>query len=98
MSIRRNPLGLVLVVLHAMGIIVGIYAIMTLWGWVPGFKSLFGDNLIDCEKFTKQILFVFVPIGIALFCNQIVLDDNVVCKALTGIKLRIKLLLLTNFE
>ena len=85
MTIRRNPLGLVWVILHALGIIVGAYAIMTLWGMVPSFKYLFGDDLIYCEKFTKLILFVFVPIGIALFCNQIVLDDNIVCKALTGI-------------
>ena len=40
MSIRRNPLSLVLVVIHALAVIVGIYAILTLWDWVPGFKSL----------------------------------------------------------
>ena len=87
MSIRRNPLSLIFVVLHAMAIIVGVYAITTLWDWAPGFKSLFGEDLMYCEKFTKLILFVFVPVGIALFCNQIVLDDNIVCKAITGVGL-----------
>ena len=87
MSMRRNPLSLILVVIHALGVMVGIYAIMTLWDWVPGFKSLFGDELSSCEEYTKLILFVFVPIGIAMFCNQIVLDDSMVCKVITGIGL-----------
>lgn len=87
MSIRRNPLSLVLVVVHALAVIVGIYAILTLWDWVPGFKSLFGDELIPCEKFPKLIMFVFVPIGIALFCSQIVFDDSAPFKVLTGIGL-----------
>ena len=83
MSIRRNPLCLVLVVIHALAVIVGIYAILTLWDWVPGFKSLFGEDLIPCEKFPKLILFVFVPIGIALFCSQIVFNDSMFFKVLT---------------
>ena len=87
MSIRRNPLCLVLVVIHALAVIVGIYAILTLWDWVPGFKSLFGEDLIPCEKFPKLILFVFVPIGIALFCSQIVFDDSMFFKVLTGLGL-----------
>ena len=83
MSIRRNPLCLVLVVIHALAVIVGIYAILTLWDWVPGFKSLFGEDLIPCEKFPKLILFVFVPIGLALFCSQIVFNDSMFFKVLT---------------
>ena len=87
MSLRKNPLSLIWVVLHALAVIVGIYAILTLWDWVPGFKSLFGEELIPCEKFPKLILFVFVPIGIALFCSQIVFNDGVVFKVLTGVGL-----------
>ena len=91
MSMRRSPLSLILVVIHALGIIVGIYAIMTLWDWVPRFDYLFGDDLISCEKSTKQILFVFVPIGIALFCNQLAFDDSIPCKVVTGIGLGLML-------
>ncbi len=87
MSLRKNPLSLIFVIIHALAVIVGIYAILTLWDWVPGFKSLFGDDLIACEKFPKLILFVFVPIGIALFCSQIVFDDSMPFKVLTGIGL-----------
>lgn len=80
-------ISLIIIALHALAIIVGIYAIMTLWDWVPEFKNLFADDPIYCEKFTKLILFVFVPIGIVLFCHQLVLDDNdnIVCKIITGI-------------
>lgn len=85
MSIRKNPLGLVLVILHALGVIVGIYAILTLWKWVPGFKLLFNDDLQPYEQFTKLILFVFVPIGVALFCNQLVFGDYMIPKILTGV-------------
>ena len=89
MSIRKNPLSLVSVVVHALAVIVGVYAILTLWKWVPSFKSLFGEDLMTCEKFPKLILFVFVPIGIALFCSQIVFNDSMLFKVLTGIGLAV---------
>ena len=89
---RRSPLSLIFVILHALGIIVGIYAILTLWKWVPGFKMLFNDDLHPYEQFIKLILFVFVPIGIALFCNQLVFGDYMVPKILTGVGLALMLI------
>lgn len=89
---RRSPLSLIFVILHALGVIVGIYAILTLWKWVPGFKMLFNDDLHPYEQFIKLILFVFVPIGIALFCNQLVFGDYMVPKILTGVGLALMLI------
>ena len=89
---RRSPLSLIFVILHALGIIVGIYAILTLWEWVPGFKMLFNDDLHSYEQFIRLILFVFVPIGIALFCNQMVFGDYMVPKILTGVGLALMLI------
>ena len=53
---------------------------------------LFNDDLHSYEQFIKLILFVFVPIGIALFCNQLVFGDYMVPKALTGVGLALMLI------
>ena len=76
-------LGFIIVIIHALLIVVGIYGILTLWDWVPSFDSLFGEDLIPCEEFTKSILFVFLTIGIVLFVNQFFFGDNIPCKVLT---------------
>ena len=86
---RDTPLRLILAIIHAMAIIIGIYAVLTLWDWVPSFKSLFDDELIHCEKFTKWILFGCVPVGIALFCNQMTFGDSLPAKIATGVGLAV---------
>lgn len=77
----------IVVLLHALFIVVGIYALLALFEQVPSFKFLFSKDVYAYETFTKSILFIFLPIGIILFFSQLIVDDNTPCKVLTLIGL-----------
>ena len=77
----------IVVLLHALFIVVGIYALLALFEQVPSFKFLFSEDVYAYETFTKSILFIFLPIGIILFFSQLIVDNNTPCKVLTLIGL-----------
>ena len=87
----KRLLGLIVVVIHILAVVVGIYAIFSLFNLVPSFKSLFSDVVLPYESFLKLILFVFLPIGIVLFINQMLFGDSIPTKVLTIIGLALML-------